>query len=268
MLVALDDAAPPECPARAALVAAIHARSPSASFDGPATRRYAIAITHRDDAYAGAVDGRELTARRCSDLVTALALVVSLAIEADETAEARPPVAAPIARPEPRWWFEGGANVALGFGITPDPLVVAELEVRARTRAPIAIAVAAMAGHDRASEEMGAAAFTLVGGRATACWLPVRGAIEVGACGHIELGAIDASGESIAQGRSVTRLWLAPGVDAYVRWPATSRVFGQLDVAGSLPLVRDRYLFEPNMTIHETAAVTSWLGLGVGMRFR
>jgi len=35
----------------------------------------------------------------------------------------------------------------------------------------------------------------------------------------------------------------------------------------TLPIVRDRYLFAPNIEVHETPSVTGWLALGVGVRF-
>jgi hypothetical protein len=44
-------------------------------------------------------------------------------------------------------------------------------------------------------------------------------------------------------------------------------MFAHLQLGASLPLVRDRYLFAPNVSIHETPGITGWLVVGVGMRF-
>ena len=52
--------------------------------------------------------------------------------------------------------------------------------------------------------------------------------------------------------------------------PASAPVltgFAQLQLGLSVPLTRDRYQFNPGIVIHETAAVTGWLGVGVGVRF-
>jgi hypothetical protein len=251
--------APPECPDRAALVAAIRERTPDARLDG--ARSYTVAITKRDDAYAGVVDGRELTAAQCGDLVTALALVVSLSLEEDKE---QPP--APVAS---TWQLDADAAAAVGLGITPDPLLVIVAEVRARRRGALAISAGFLVGHDQANESPATATFTFVGARAAGCWLPVDdGTVELGACGHIEVGGVRATGEGVPQSRGVTRLWLAPGLDARARWRATDRVFAELAAGASTPLVRDRYLFEPNMTIHETSIVTTWFQLGIGVRFR
>jgi hypothetical protein len=264
VMVALEYAAPAECPDRAAVIEAIRERSPSVRFEGGASHRFAIAIAQRDDDYVGTVGDREVVAHQCADVVTALALVVSLAIDADAAATAP----APVPTPPPPWQLDGAGAVELGLGITPDPLVTGELEGRARWRDTATLSLAVLAGHDRTDMGGAAASFTLIATRARGCVLPVHGRLELAACAHVEVGAVVAAGEGIAQGRSVTRLWLAPGLDTHIRWPLTARVFAQLEVGASAPLVRDRYLFEPNMTIHQTAAVSGWLGLGVGMQFR
>ena len=76
-----------------------------------------------------------------------------------------------------------------------------------------------------------------------------------------------ASGADIVNGRDLTRLWLAAGGHLRARVPLGARAFAQLQLGASAPFVRDRYLFAPNVTVHETAAVTGWLSVGVGLRF-
>ena len=41
----------------------------------------------------------------------------------------------------------------------------------------------------------------------------------------------------------------------------------QAQIGASLPLVRDRYLFAPDVELHQTPAVTGWLVVGAGLRF-
>jgi hypothetical protein len=92
-------------------------------------------------------------------------------------------------------------------------------------------------------------------------------AVELAACGHLELGVVRAVGDEIINSRDLTRLWSAAGLHGEVRWPARSRGFGQLQLGMSVPLIRDRYRFKPGVLIHETAVVTAWAGVGVGIRF-
>jgi hypothetical protein len=92
--------------------------------------------------------------------------------------------------------------------------------------------------------------------------------VEASACGHVEVGLVRATGSNIVNGRGLTRLWLASGVHVGVRWPTGTRLFGQLELGASVPFLRDRYIFNPNMTIHETEIVTTWVSLGIGMRFQ
>src|SRR5207249_4159958 len=139
---------------------------------------------------------------------------------------------------------------------------VIELRV---TRRRLELALAGLAGHDRATLDMGRASFWWLAARAAACarW---QGSVELAACGHAELGAVRAAGEDVVQGRALTRLWLAGGAHGELRWPIGA-VWGQIEAGASVPFLRDRYLFVPAVTIHETAPITGWICVGVGVRF-
>src|SRR5262245_22102344 len=84
--VELRYTAPGECPTRDAVVALVRERTPAVEVATGAPRVFAITITASADGFAGSlvVDGsadKQLTATRCDDLVSALALVTALAID-------------------------------------------------------------------------------------------------------------------------------------------------------------------------------------------
>ncbi len=270
--VTLAYTAPAGCPDRAAVEAAVRERTPDVVFAPSAPRSFAIAITARGDDFVGTLStsgdptsAQELSARRCDDLVGALALVTALAIDPTGGLIHSTPSLAP---PAPRWSLDATTSAAVAFGITPDPMPELAIEGRAMPRPWLALALGAVAGYDRAELDTGAARFVWTAIRPAACWRPVHGRFEASACGHVELGLTRATGEDIVLGQSVTRAWTAGGAHGDARWQVTPSVFVQLQAGASVPFQRDRYLFQPSMTIHETAAVTAWVGAGVGMRFR
>lgn len=288
-VVELRYAAPPGCPTREAAVGLIRERTPAVRFAAGAPRVFEVRVTAVEQGYTGAlvVDAtadKQLTARRCDDLVTALALVISLAIDPSAAAaggprdEPEPPPPPPppgttgtpppgTGTPPPARTLDGALAGVLAAGTTPDPLVAIGLAARA-TWPALAAEVAIVAGRDTTHEVDARATFTRIVARPAACWLPIRRRIELGGCGHVELGAVRATGGDIINSRGLTRLWAAAGAHGSLRWPGTqSRGFVQLQLGLAAPITRDRYRFMPGIVLHETPPVTAWLGLGVGLRF-
>ena len=234
-MIALDYHAPPSCPDRAAVIAAIGDRAPAGD------ARVAIQITEQSSGFAGtvAVDAgapRELSATRCDDLVTALSLVAALAIV--------PP------RQRTPLHVEATLGPMLELGVSPDAMPGGIAELRS---GPFALAV--IGGHDHAQLDMSGATFWWLTTRESACWRF--------ACGHAEIGMVHASGEDVVQGRSLDRLWLAGGAHAAYAWR-----YLQAEAGASVPFTRDRYYFAPNVTIHETSWVTMWVWLGIRLQIR
>jgi hypothetical protein len=169
--------------------------------------------------------------------------------------------------PAPGPPIEAELDGGIASGITPDPLLVASVAGHIPWRA-WRFGAGIMFGRDATSRDMATATFSWLAARPSACWLVWSRVVEASACGHAEIGIVRASGSNIVDGRGVTRLWAASGLHVGARWPMRSRIFGQLELGASVPFVRDRYIFNPNTTIHETQVVTAWLGVGVGVRFR
>jgi hypothetical protein len=267
-VVELRYAAPPQCPSRAAFETEILGRTSNVRLAAPARRVFAVTIEPTADGFHGTlvvdrVADKELSSPRCEDLTSALALVTALAI--DPTASVLPR-RAPVHRPSP-WALELDLDAMVEAGVGPGALLGAALEARATLHNTYGFELAAIAGRDSTQHEGAEARFTWFAARPAGC---VRGLVErvtLDACSHIEVGAVRADGAMIINQRNLTRLWLAAGLHGNARVPVGSRGFGLLQVGMSLPLVRDRYIFAPNVAIHETPGLTGWLVVGVGVRF-
>lgn len=281
-VVELRYAAPPGCPTRDAAVELIRERTPAVRFAAGAPRVFEVRVTAGEHGYTGAlvvddVADKQLTARRCDDLVTALALVIALAI--DPTAAVAPRVEAVAApppppppppsprRPPPARRLDAALAGVLGVGHTPDLFLAGGVAARAAWPA-VAAELAIVAGRDSTREDGARAAFTRIVARPAACRLRAGGRLEVGGCGHAEVGLVRATGDDIINSRGLNRLWVAVGAHGTLRWPVSpSRGFAQLQLGLTVPITRDRYRFMPGILIHETPPLTGWLGAGVGLRF-
>jgi hypothetical protein len=270
-VVELRYAAPSGCPSRAAFEAAILERTPNVRLAAPAQRVFEVTIEAVPDGFRGAlvvnrVADKELAAPSCEDLTSALALVTALAIDPTASVAPRPATAAPVRRPS-AWSYEIDLDAMVEAGVGPGALFAGAIEARSTLHDSYAIELAAIAGRDSAEHDGARARFTWFAARPGAC---VRGHVErvtLDACGHLEVGGVRANGAMIINQRDRTRLWLAAGWHGNVHVPLGSRGFGLLQLGASLPLVRDRYLFAPNVAIHETPGLTGWLVVGVGVRF-
>lgn len=265
--VELRYTAPAGCPARAVVEASIRERTPNVVIGAPAQRTFAITIAVIPDGFRGTlvvddVSDKELSAQRCADLATALALVTALAIDPSATLE--PPRAPRAPRP---WSYAVDLGGMLESGVSADAMWAGVLEGRARWH-HLQLEVAAIVGRDTARERGAEARFTWLAARPAACRVSDVAGVTLGGCAHLEVGAVRADGDMIVNERNLTRLWLAAGAHARASYPLSNRLYGQLQLGLSLPLVRDRYLFAPNVAIHATPSVTGWLGVGIGVSFR
>jgi hypothetical protein len=282
-IVELRYDAPAECPPRSELEAAILERTPNVRIGAPAHRVFAVTIAATPDGFRGTlivdrVADKELAAQRCDDLANALALVTALAI--DPTATAAPTTVRPLAAaastahapptPAPRAPTSLAADVGaiVVAGVSPSALFAVALEGHVIWRERYQLEVAALAGRDTSAREDAQVRFTWLAGRLAGCRHGPHRRVTADACGHVEVGAVRASGEDIINQRDLTRLWLAAGAHGRVRIPVGARGFGLLQLGASLPLVRDRYIFAPDVAIHTTPVVTVWAGVGFGFTFR
>ena len=283
-VVALQYAAPAGCPDRAVVEAAIRARTPNVRLSAQARRVFAITIEAMTGATPGATPGaitdgfrgtlvvdrvadKELSAPRCDDLATALALVTALAIDPTAATPPRADPPGPGAAGAPDGRLEADLGGLASTGVSPGTLFAAAIEGRATVRRTYQVELAAIAGRASVAQDGAQAQFTWLATRLGGCRRWRGWGIAAAACTDLEIGAVRAVGEQIVNQRGLTRLWFAAGLHGSAQVPLGSRMFGQLQLGATLPIVRDRYLFAPNIEVHETPSVTGWLALGVGVRF-
>jgi hypothetical protein len=262
--------APAACPDAAAFAAAVHERAPRALLDEDAPRTFTIAIAASAAGFTGALtasdasEPRVLAAARCDDLVAALALITALAIDPSALADPPPAPPAPIAA---RWAADALVGIDLALGVAPDPLIAAALGARLRRRDLGHLDLTILAARDTTRTAAGTAQVTWLTARLSACWTAPARSIALDACGDAEAGLLSAAGHDVVRAQDLRRPWLALGGHGAIRWPATARIFGELDVGAAIPLIRDRFYFYPNVLIHQASVVTPWLAVGAGVRF-
>lgn len=97
---------------------------------------------------------------------------------------------------------------------------------------------------------------------------PVRwnwGAIRLQPCAVGIGGWLDASGRSISQPKSALRTWWSAGGLVRAAWELGERSALELELAGTLPLIRRRFVLEvPGRLIAETPRVSMLASVGVG----
>ncbi len=229
----------------------------------------------------------------CDSVVDALALMSAMALDPAvvpraTTPDVSPPAPAatvtasggndadahPATTRSPAWqlpvWAGGGAVFGIAPVAVPDVWGAVEL-----ARAVGGLGSSSVrAGFDYANS--GAASVTGGGirvvrsvGVVEACpawWSP--GPFRLAPCLHLEAGTLAASGLEVTPERSAVRPWLAVGAVGSVRYVPVHRLFVELAGGLHLPLVRDRFYFEPDTTttVYRAPAVAGFVSGAIGFR--
>jgi hypothetical protein len=86
-------------------------------------------------------------------------------------------------------------------------------------------------------------------------------------CVRFEAGAINASGSNVVPTREVTLPWLAAGALGRAEWAVAEPLFVELEAGARVPLVRVRYVFEPNSEYYRSPVVAGFATAGIGVHF-
>jgi hypothetical protein len=162
--------------------------------------------------------------------------------------------------------FAGGAGVTTGTAPSVVPLFPVSVDVSwggASSLGPMIRGGFEHAGSgDDAATGGGSARFVLNAGTLDACvrW-PVVGRLELFPCLLTEAGVLSSTGLDIMPARSDTRPWVAVGALGTARYRVVWRLFAELSVGLRVPLLRDRYFFEPDTTVFRPPALAA-LGSG------
>jgi hypothetical protein len=231
---------------------------------------------------------RTMRGATCDEVVSGLALILALAIEAQATDEPAPPVKqspAPELGPlpetlrsttrEPVAALRIGAGATAGFDSWSSPTAAMAFVgfTEIAWRAPLRLVRIGFrfstAGSSIASPTLGegatrAATFTLIGARLAACPLSfaMTGQLELFACAGFDLGSLKAAGQqnaSLSRPESSRQFWSAAQARLALRW--SLRPFLVVDAAGEagFPLIRHKFIFEgPPQDVYDVP------GIGVG----
>jgi hypothetical protein len=152
--------------------------------------------------------------------------------------------------PTVAWMIPVSAEIGWGLETSVSPLVRAGFEH-------------ADSGEDAATG--GDARFVLNAGTLDLCAsFPVTRAVSLLPCLHAEGGTLLAAGSDIQPARSDTRPWLGLGAVGAVRYLVRSPVFVELSFGVRLPLVRDRFFFEPDTTVFQPPVAAGFAGGCIG----
>jgi hypothetical protein len=218
---------------------------------------------------------RQVSDTRCEALVEALVLIAAIVLDPERRAFAATPQTKSsstllisqrrLSVALPASWSVGLAG-AMRTGVAPTALLTPGVYVAHRREH------FGMVGHyqgsltfgqtERLRFDLGEAEFAWGAGRFAAC--PVGGAgarISYGVCGIAEFGWLRGQGLSITAANSTGGFWLAPGLGFTGNVDVGPLQFGAFGGA-LVPVVRDRYYFSPNETVHRS----DWLGWVAEMR--
>ncbi len=236
----------------------------------------------------GARTEREVDGDNCREVVTAIGLILALALDPDadsgpitEEPEAvspdapAPPVMPPppptIAPPARRW--HPGIGVAAGVtgGVAPDvrPYLGFSLELaqdRDGVWAP-RLALSAVTSSGTATTNAGSADLTLWALRLGACPIELAsGSWFAEPCATFEAGKLSARGFATDNAQSASATWFGPGAKLRAGFIG----FGVLSLAAEAgfvaPLARDRFYFAPDDTAHRIPNLAGYVGGALGAR--
>lgn len=307
-------AAPPECPDAATFTARVRERTQRgrAAEPGELARTFSVDVTADANGFVGDIafldDGgqkvdRHLRGEQCDAVVSSLALITALALDAtlrEEEAPAPPPPApekatrspearvtpkpAPETRQPPapirerslaaaRIGVGGGYGSALhapGVGLAPHAALLGQLD----WRSGFALRLSAHADwYDFTADEERRANLRILGVETSACpWRWRFGELGFAPCATLDLGSLHAEGEQggkLTTPGSATIVWAAVGAELRLAWEPTGPLWVELRGAAAFPLVASyEFVFRnPTHVAYRVPVFTGAGGIGVGVRF-
>ncbi len=301
--VGIDYAAPPSCPDARAFRAALDARLAATPAPGSRGRRSVtlwVRITETSTKIVGqlAVRGRagtevrEIEGATCENVVSALGLLAALAVDLEpeksavpdrigaSATEKGPPAMFGSEREPPSgrmWTAEAGAHVGGASMIGPQLAPVAapflgvgfERPLRPGVELAPRVRLGFVRGSQSITTSSGGAAFRVTAGQLDLC--PVRfglsKAVALRACALGQVGAVQASGNSVPDAQTDARAWLLMGVLARVEWEVLHRFLLEAQGGVVVAAARHRYFVDPDTTLYRMPIVGGIFSGGLAIRF-
>jgi hypothetical protein len=304
--VRIEYTAPPECPSEADFIEQVLIRTRRARLAGPGDLAHTMNITVESQpgqsvARLEFIDTdsqrvkREVSGEECGEVVSGIALVTAIAIDAraEKQAAQAPPARAPGERttappppppsavpapsraieptgPGARW--DAGMGFLATSAVAPSPLygLAAFVAVSPGNAGWSARLTLAYLESPNLTVTGGEASFQLAFARAEGCPLALTPTAHLALlpCAALDAGIVAASGGGVADPKSPTIFW--SGVSLIARMQLDLQDFLLFEVQGELgaPFTRERFYFErPEVTAHEIDHVRWGAGAAVGMRF-
>ncbi|HEY6079683.1 MAG TPA: hypothetical protein VIW29_12800 [Polyangiaceae bacterium] len=306
--IRFEYAAPAACPDQAAFTARVRERTQRGRVAEPSelARRFSVRISADGGGFGGELEflddsgasvSRRVEGEQCDAVVTSLALITALALDASLRSEAdesgaelaatptpasqplppslpRPPPPAPAvpAHPSPSR-LSARAGAAMGYDSALGALtwgLLGQLDWR-RTwsfRLTAHLASAARTVDERRAE------LRLMGVELSVCPRLLHGwGAALYACGALDLGSLSAEGiegGGLVSVNSSTIFWAAAGPGVRLAWEPEAPLWVELQGRVAVPLVSHEFVFEQppaSAYLVEPANVTAGAGVAAGVRF-
>ena len=235
----------------------------------------------------GTVAERNVRGETCADLITALAVIASVALEplgsgeapdaapAPAASSAAPVVESDAAPPPPhaRSVFAAGLGVAVNGGAAPVALpgLLAFVELTSERDGIFEPAARLRFGRTvigGATENGPGARFSLTTAGADLCPVSLRnGMLRAAPCVRLEVGALNARGSSVEPVHSEARPWFVLGPAARLRLDLVGPLFAEVEGALLAVVVRDRFLVDSSMLVYRPPSVAGAAGFALGLAF-
>jgi hypothetical protein len=236
----------------------------------------------------GASTTREVDGASCSEVVEALSLTATLALDPTASPEAPPPSAPPpievvtlVATPDPapvrsESWFavEGGVAGSAAEVLSPHVSLGGALFVRVtsgerdRVNGSVGLALAHLSNDFlQAEDEVSVHLTTLT---LTGC--PVRlvsgGAFSLEPCVSLTGGVLAANSYGISNAGSAQRSWWSAGALLRAAVALGGGAALELEGGGAVPLLKRRFILSaPERVLGESPAISAFASLGAAYRF-
>jgi hypothetical protein len=165
--------------------------------------------------------------------------------------------------------FGAGAGVSTGFAPTVAWVVPAFAELRWGEATRVGPLLRGGYLHGDSGDDSatgGSARFVANLGTLDVCArIPFGRGFQGLPCLHAEGGTLAAAGLDIVPARTATRPWVGVGALGAVRYDVVSVVFAELSVDLRLPLIRDRFFFEPSTTVFHPPPLALFGGASLGV---
>ena len=306
--IRLEYAAPAECPDQAAFTARVRERTQRGRVAEPGelARHFGARIAADENGFGGELEflddsgtsvSRRVHGEQCDAVVTSLALITALALDAslrsegDESVAEPAPPSPPAPQPVPP---------------LPSPAPAQTLPAPARSSpSPLSARAGAVGGYDSAlgaftwgllgqldwrrtwtfrltahfasaerTVDERLAELRLIGGELSVCpRLPAASGVAFYPCAALDLGALSAEGiegGKLVSGNSSTIFWAAAGLGVRLAWEPRAPFWVELQGRVAVPLVSHEFVFEqPPASVYkvEPANVTAGAGVAGGVRF-